>query len=1102
MIKEIKYGSYSAIPSDYECTDGDLAVAIGAVSEDGAVRPVEPPTALFKLSIGKKVLAIHETTQFKHYIVHDTALNKLYWLDSADATNDGTGTADGKLKWLRNITSTINGLTCVGNTVVVVMKAEMAYFFWRDGSYHDLGAKPPFTTIQFGLRGQFESYPNDEYALEKPDGYGKYEDVDETGIRRGWIIWNTSFYRNSFPCSYNGYEYRTPYTGGSFSAEDMYTIASASDFDDADASEDNSENTAGVVNSLTNLILGAMNKFLAVKGTDKDRFIMPFLVRYAYRMFDGSHIMHSVPVLLIPNSKAPVCWWRNDSSIQGEHKSSATYAKRQPMIYSRISAFTAKLVKRMVAVPSALYDWKDVITGIDIFVSAPLYNYDQSGHVFGWERMTPDDSTVIDPNLYGDYFHVGCWPQINGALSGTTSTTYARYGFYDLHQKKYNQAYCAPRYRFLIPEFEQAEINKKVEECSLFYKVSTIDFDELVWKDGDSVKTATKPAIADIDEVDIEEGTLKALTSRERLQDDYKTHYPKTADTIYSYNSRLNLGHVYETIDSEANHPLAMFPIHHLGTPPYYWHAVVEYNKDGKRYYSEQRSAPGLLAGQDCDYPMYIFVPDTDAKRVYLTRWRGSVDSSGNEALSDKDTSSLIGGGDSDTDSLPVDTTVTEESTAALAASADATETAEAATSTDKDTDGNIVIPTIDDAKQDGGVTDDKDYGITDKGWQTSDGATTRLNTGVYVIELKEHENLNGAIWFKGYGTGLLSTSSVASLTKTSNMVEYRSKIYTTDVNNPFYFPLSGINTVGTGSVLGIVTAAKALSQGQFGQFPLYSLTDEGVWALEITSTGSYSAKQPISRDVCINPASITQLDSSVLFASDRGLMMIEGSTLYCISDGLNSSNPYDVSTLPGIGALVDLYNSKASSTEQITKTDLQVDPFMDFLKGCGIVYDYTHQRVIVYDKRRSYAYVYSLKSKNWGMLRSHVADTINSYPEALAQQGDGTVINFSSTDASKYAALLVTRPLKLDGPDVLKTIDTVIQRGYVKMKNVAQVLYGSRDLYNWHTVWSSTDGYLRGFSGEPYKYFRLALVCSFDKDDSLYGCSVSLKARDNNQLR
>ena len=84
----------------------------------------------------------------------------------------------------------------------------------------------------------------------------------------------------------------------------------------------------------------------------------------------------------------------------------------------------------------------------------------------------------------------------------------------------------------------------------------------------------------------------------------------------------------------------------------------------------------------------------------------------------------------------------------------------------------------------------------------------------------------------------------------------------------------------------------------------------------------------------------------------------------------------------------------------------------------------------------------------------------------------------------------------------MLKTIDTVIQRGYVKMKNVAQVLYGSRDLYNWHTVWSSTDGYLRGFSGEPYKYFRLALVCSFDKDDSLYGCSVSLKARDNNQLR
>lgn len=1108
MIKEIKYGSYSAKPSDYECSDGELATVIGAVAEDGSVRPVEPPVELFKLGNGKKVLAIHETTAFKHYIVHDTIFNKLYWLDSVDAVNDETGTVDSKLQLLRNLTSTINGLTCVGNTVIVVMASEMAYFFWRDDSYHDLGAKPPFTTIQFGLKGDFESYPNDDDADGKPDGYGKYEDVDEGGIRRGWIIWNTSFYRNSFPCPYTGYEKRVPYTAESFSAEDLYTTASESDFDDQAAEEDNSESTAPVVNSLTNLVLGAMNKFLTVKGTDKEKFIMPFLVRYAYRMFDGSHIMHSAPVLLIPNSKAPVCWWRNDSSIRGEHSSGETYAKRQPMIYSRISAFTAKLMKRMVSVPEALYDWKDVITGIDIYVSAPLYNYDQSGHVYGWERMVDNDGDTEYSNYinaYKGYFHMG--NPSNVLESG--SNTYARFDFATLQQKRYknswNSGYCRPKYRFLIPEFDESEINEKVEQCSLFYKVSSLDFDDLVWKDGDSIKTATKPAMADIDEVDIDEGTLKALTSRERLQDDYKTHYPKTANSIYSYNNRLNLGHVFETIDSEANHPLAMFPIYYIGLPPNYWHAVIEYNKDGKRYYSEQRSVEGLLTGQACDWPMFIFVPDADAKKIYLTRWTGSKDADGTEHLDPKDNVNMIGGGsDITSESLSTNYTTTQESTVALAASSDDTvvDGGTQSAASDRNSDGEIELPTLDDAKTDSGLSSTKDYGLTSEGWQTSDGAITTLNTGAYVIELKQHENLNGAVWFKGYGTASLNTTTLDQLTRTDNKVEYRSKIYTTDVNNPFYFPLSGINTVGTGRVLGLVTAAKALSQGQFGQFPLYALTDEGVWALEINSTGSYSAKQPISRDVCINPDSITQLDSSVLFASNRGIMLIEGSSLACISDSLNAADPFDVTTLPNIGTLVNLYNSIAGTSEQIVTSDLQVDPFMQYLKDCRMVYDYTHQRVIVFNAKYAYAYVYSLNSKNWGMMRSHVSTGINSYPDALAQQGDGNVVNFSESAATEYASLLVTRPLKLDASDVMKTINTVVQRGYMKMANVGQVLYGSRDLYNWHTVWSSADGYLRGFSGEPYKYFRLALACKLNKDESLYGCSIDMDIRDNDQLR
>ena len=36
MNKEIKYSGFSAVPSDYECPDGDLSVAMNLIPEDGA----------------------------------------------------------------------------------------------------------------------------------------------------------------------------------------------------------------------------------------------------------------------------------------------------------------------------------------------------------------------------------------------------------------------------------------------------------------------------------------------------------------------------------------------------------------------------------------------------------------------------------------------------------------------------------------------------------------------------------------------------------------------------------------------------------------------------------------------------------------------------------------------------------------------------------------------------------------------------------------------------------------------------------------------------------------------------------------------------------
>ena len=166
------------------------------------------------------------------------------------------------------------------------------------------------------------------------------------------------------------------------------------------------------------------------------------------------------------------------------------------------------------------------------------------------------------------------------------------------------------------------------------------------------------------------------------------------------------------------------------------------------------------------------------------------------------------------------------------------------------------------------------------------------------------------------------------------------------------------------------------------------------------------------------------------------------------------------------------------------------------------MIYDYVHQRVIVYAPGITYAYVFSLQSKQWGMTFSNIASHLNSYPEALAVDNDNNIVNCSESDAKDVMCLSVTRPLKLDAADVLKTVDTIIQRGNFAKGHVQSALYGSRDLINWHLVWSSKDHFLRGFRGTPYKYFRIALLCSLTEDESIFGASLQFTPRLTNQLR
>lgn len=145
MNKEIKYNGYTASPSDYECPDGDLSVAINFVPEDGAVKPVFPPVVDEEATgFTGTCVYIHKNSGYTHYIVRES--NAFSWFDKETKKTTSIGSLTNYIK-----------VTSIGNTLIFLTENGMVYYLWKGGTtgYLYLGNKIPECPISFGLQGKW-----------------------------------------------------------------------------------------------------------------------------------------------------------------------------------------------------------------------------------------------------------------------------------------------------------------------------------------------------------------------------------------------------------------------------------------------------------------------------------------------------------------------------------------------------------------------------------------------------------------------------------------------------------------------------------------------------------------------------------------------------------------------------------------------------------------------------------------------------------------------------------------------------------------------------------------------------------------------------------
>ena len=917
--------------------DSELSELVNLIPRNGELVNVRGMSSLGKVLGSNEVLIlVHKTGGGDNYI----AINK---------TKEVSSLVYYDSSWKRKVIDdtlsiddeNIPNIESIGNTLVLLHDGGIRYYLWKDGNYVNLGNKPPQIDISFGLQG--ECVRTDIITLSPPKGFSVNNDTSGN------------------------------LTSVAYFSEDKEFI--------------------------NEKVLGEVNRFINDESVEKGRFMYPFLVRYAYRMYDESLIMHSSPVLMVcSTSFAPS--FVVERAINVSNMSS-------PTLECRVMGVTHKLDYSIDTdgIVESLKSWGDIIKSVDIFISPQIQSYDQNGEI---GRIRTSDA--VENNGYAICKHVNPRDRYE-EVEGYKNQYQKRY-ISEMYATTFSNDWSYTASHLELPSKTEEEVLGALKNESLFYLLETITIDKLPEKGQRNI-------------VEVKDDILKTLTTREVMSDDFYSNDGLSAEYAIAYNSRLTLSGV-ERVLFDGKLTSSVFPYTDGFAEKVSedtWESstqdvryAVYIKEDGKDIVvggDLTRSAYGDI-GSKQNKLLYFFYPNPNAYKVVVE----------------------IGG------------------------------------------DGYMYVK--------------------------------------YSVELERHNQLNGAFFFNGWENGILETSNnkdatnvigpsstIGGLVSADKSVKQRGQIYTSDASNPFFFFPSGVNQIGYGDVIRIETSAKALSQGQFGQFPLYAFCTDGIWALEVASDGSYSAKQPISRDVCNNADSITQIDGAVVFTTDQGLKLIQGSEVVLLSghmDGHNVDESKFFSKGSSDKGFFGQYSTEECDLSPFDNLVVQeTRDFREILSTCKIAYDYPNRLLRIFPEGGGKWYVYSLDTREFACESSlgDVGSVVAGYPAPLVQIGSSlyTFGDGASNDDLRDG-LLLTRPIDMGEPFALKKLQDMrlLYTKYNEGTFAKMVVYVSNDRVNWARLTS-----LRGRS---FKYYRVALITRMTNNDTLSGMVMRYTLERTNRLR
>ena len=268
---------------------------------------------------------------------------------------------------------------------------------------------------------------------------------------------------------------------------------------------------------------------------------------------------------------------------------------------------------------------------------------------------------------------------------------------------------------------------------------------------------------------------------------------------------------------------------------------------------------------------------------------------------------------------------------------------------------------------------------------------------------------------------------------------------------NPFLFPAECTYSPSQGEVVAIASNTVALSQGQFGQHPLYLFCSDGIWAMTVDTSGSmaYLSSFPLSREACVNSNAVCGVDNGVVFVSERGAVLATGGKMVHVSNCMENFPPV-LHTLYSGGPVL-----KIASMMRMPEV-MNVHGFHDFLSGACTAYLPEYAEVMFANGRYGCCYIYSIKDGCWSRMLINVKGFIRSYSFLELFAGDETstrIFRIANGNSGGNTVMLLTRPL-LWGTKLPKRILQLMLHAYarpcagksMRVPSLACYMLGSND--------------------------------------------------------